>query len=220
MVIREYGLRHEFSKEVLAEAAEVPTEVTESELEGRTDFRSMPIITIDGESAKDFDDAVHVELRPNGLYRLHVHIADVGHYVKPGSAIDREAIERATSVYFVDRVLPMLPEVLSNEICSLKPAVDRLVQTVLIDIDRDGRTVNYEFHDGVINSVARMTYREVAGILDGDEELRAKHTRTHPLDRRSGKCLPRGNRPLSRDREACFETFCPDPSRLGGKSPS
>jgi len=175
VVIREYGLRHEFPEDVLAEAAEVPTEVTEAELEGRTDFRSMPIITIDGESAKDFDDAVHVELRPDGLYRLHVHIADVGHYVKPGSAIDREAIERATSVYFVDRVLPMLPEVLSNEICSLKPDVDRLVQTVLIDIDRDGRTVNYEFHDGVINSSARMTYREVAGILGGDEELRAKH---------------------------------------------
>jgi len=184
VVIREYGLRHEFPEDVLAEAAEVPTEVSEAELEGRTDFRSMPIITIDGESAKDFDDAVHVELRPNGLYRLHVHIADVGHYVKPGSAIDREAIERATSVYFVDRVLPMLPEVLSNGICSLKPAVDRLVQTVLIDIDRDGRTVNFEFHDGVINSAARMTYREVAGILDGDEELRAKHEdRVRDLER-------------------------------------
>ncbi len=184
VVIREYGLRHEFPEDVLAEAADVPTEVTEAELEGRTDFRSMPIITIDGESAKDFDDAVHVELRPNGLYRLHVHIADVGHYVKPGSAIDREAIERATSVYFVDRVLPMLPEVLSNEICSLKPGVDRLVQTVLIDIDRDGRTVNYEFHDGVINSSARMTYREVAAILDGDEELRGKHAdRLRDLER-------------------------------------
>lgn len=175
VVIREYGLRHEFPEDVVAEAAEVPTEVTEDELEGRTDFRSMPIITIDGESAKDFDDAVHVELRPNGLYRLHVHIADVSHYVKRGSAIDREAIERATSVYFVDRVLPMLPEVLSNEICSLKPGVDRLVQSVLIDIDRDGRTVNYEFHDGVINSTARMTYRDVAAILDGDEAVRGKH---------------------------------------------
>jgi len=175
VVIREYGLRHEFPEDVMAEAAEVPTEVTEAETEGRTDFRSMPIITIDGESAQDFDDAVHVELRPNGLYRLHVHIADVSHYVKPGSAIDREAIERATSVYLVDRVLPMLPESLSNEICSLKPKVDRLVQTVLIDIDRDGRTVNYEFHDGLINSAARMTYREVAAILGGDDAARAKH---------------------------------------------
>jgi ribonuclease R len=184
VVIREYGLRHEFPADVLAEAAKVPTEVTEAEIEGRTDFRSMPIITIDGESAQDFDDAVHVELRPNGLYRLHVHIADVGHYVKPGSAIDREAIERATSVYFVDRVLPMLPEQLSNEICSLKPKVDRLVQTVLIDIDRDGRTVNYEFHDGVINSADRMTYSEVAGILAEDEKLREKYPeRVRDLER-------------------------------------
>ncbi|NKB88677.1 MAG: ribonuclease R [Acidobacteria bacterium] len=175
VVIREYGLRHEFPEDVLAEAEKIPEEVSDAEIEGRTDFRGLPILTIDGESAKDFDDAVHVELRPNGLYRLHVHIADVGNYVKPGSALEREAIERATSVYFVDRTLPMLPESLSNGICSLRPGVDRLVQSVLIDIDRDGRTVNYEFHDGVIHSAARMTYRQVAAILDGDDAARAEH---------------------------------------------
>ena len=175
VVIREYGLRHEFPEEVIAEADAIPTEVQEADVEGRTDFRSMPIITIDGEKAQDFDDAVFVELRPNGLYRLHVHIADVSHYVKPGTAIDNEAVARGTSVYFVDRVLPMLPEQLANGICSLKPKVDRLVQSVLIDIDRDGRTVNYEFHDGVINSAARMTYREVAAILGGDDAARGEH---------------------------------------------
>ena len=184
VVIREFNLRHEFPADVLAEAEQVPSEVVEADIEGRTDFRQTPIITIDGETAQDFDDAVHVELRPNGLYRLHVHIADVGHYVQPGSAIDREAIERGSSVYFVDRVLPMLPESLSNNICSLKPGVDRLVQSILIDIDRDGRTVNYEFHDGVIHSAARMTYREVAAVLEGDEAAIAKHKdRVRDLER-------------------------------------
>ena len=172
IVIREHNLRHEFPAEVLQEASEVATEVSAEDIEGRQDFRALPIITIDGENAQDFDDAVHVEAQPDGTYRLHIHIADVAHYVAPGSLIDAEARERATSVYFPDRVLPMLPEALSNGICSLKPDVDRLVQSVIVDIDRQGRTVNYEFHDGVIHSVARMTYRQVAAILDGDESAR------------------------------------------------
>jgi ribonuclease R len=184
VVIREFDLPREFPEDVLAEAAGIPTEVAPADIEGRTDFRALPIITIDGETAQDFDDAVHVEMRPNGMFRLHVHIADVSHYVKPGSAIEREALERTTSVYFVDRVLPMLPEQLSNEICSLKPQVDRLVQSVLIDIDRDGQTVNYEFHDGVIHSAARLTYREVAKILAGDDAARAEHGELVPhIDR-------------------------------------
>ncbi len=172
IVIREYALRHEFPAEVLQEASKVATEVSAEEIEGRQDFRALPVITIDGENAQDFDDAVYVEAQPDGTYRLHVHIADVAHYVAPDSLVDAEARERATSVYFPDRVLPMLPESLSNGICSLKPDVDRLVQSLVVDIDRQGRTVNYEFHDGVIHSAARMTYRQVATILDGDESAR------------------------------------------------
>ena len=176
VIIREYQLPYEFPAEVLAEAEEIPTEVGETDIEGRTDFRELPIVTIDGESAEDFDDAVYVQKLPNGNYSLAVHIADVGAYVAVGSAIDREAQRRATSVYFPDRVVPMLPERLSNEICSLKPGVDRLVQSVVIEINREGRTVNYEFHDGVIRSAERMTYRTVAAVLDGsDTELAEKY---------------------------------------------
>lgn len=175
IVIREYDLRHEFPAEVLQEASGIATAVTEEEIERRKDFRALPIVTIDGENAQDFDDAVCVEEQPDGTYRLHIHIADVAHYVAPGSLVDVEARQRATSVYFPDRVLPMLPESLSNEICSLKPGVDRLVQSVILDIDRRGRTVNYEFHDGVIHSAARLTYRQVAAILDGDESAREEH---------------------------------------------
>ena len=178
IVIREYDLRHEFPAEVLQEATEIATVVTEDEIERRKDFRTVPIITIDGENAQDFDDAVYVEDQPDGTYRLHIHIADVAHYVAPGSLIDAEARQRATSVYFPDRVLPMLPESLSNEICSLKPGVDRLVQSVILDIDRRGRTMNYEFHDGVIHSAARLTYRQVAAVVDGDESSRKEHA-TH-----------------------------------------
>lgn len=184
VVIREYELPHEFPAEVLAQAAKIDTEVRPEQIEGRTDFRTVPIVTIDGESAKDFDDAVFVEMTPNGNYRLHVHIADVSHYVAPGSAIDEEARRRGTSTYFPDRVVPMLPEKISNEVCSLMPGVDRLVQSAIIEIDRDGRTVNYDFHDGVIRSAARMTYREVAGVLDGDETLVEKYAdRQHQFER-------------------------------------
>ncbi len=175
IVIREYDLPHEFPAAVLKEASEAATTVSEEEIEGRTDFRTLPIITIDGENAQDFDDAVYVEGQPDRTYRLHIHIADVAHYVAPGSRIDAEARKRATSVYFPDRVLPMLPESLSNEICSLKPGVDRLVQSLVVDIDRQGRTLNYEFHDGVIHSAARLTYRQVAAVLDGDDEARKEH---------------------------------------------
>ncbi len=176
VIIREFGLPHEFPAEVLAEADNIATEVTEDDLEGREDFRELPIVTIDGENAKDFDDAVHVEKLPNGNYKLAVHIADVSAYVPVGSAIDKEAQLRATSVYFPDRVVPMLPEKLSNEICSLRPGVDRLVQSVVMEIDKHGRTVNFEFFDGVIRSAERMTYKAVAAILDGaDEELAKKY---------------------------------------------
>ncbi len=176
VIIREFGLPHEFPAEVLAEADQMGTEITEEDIEGREDFRALPIVTIDGENAKDFDDAIHVEKLSNGNFKLAVHIADVSAYVPVGSAIDQEAQLRATSVYFPDRVVPMLPEKLSNELCSLKPGVDRLVQSVIIEIDSNGRTVNYELYDGVIRSAERMTYNTVAALLDGtDEELAKKY---------------------------------------------
>lgn len=176
VIIREFDLPHEFPAEVIDEAEKIDTEVCEADIEGRKDFREIAVVTIDGENAKDFDDAVHVEKLPNGNFQLTVHIADVSAYVPVGSAIDREAQLRATSVYFPDRVVPMLPERLSNEICSLKPGLDRLVQSVEVEINAEGRTVNYEFHDGVICSSARMTYKDVAAILDGsDEKLQEKY---------------------------------------------
>jgi len=179
VIIREFGLPHEFPAEVLAEAEQIGTEVTEADLEGREDFRELPIVTIDGENAKDFDDAVYVEKLANGNYKLAVHIADVSAYVPVGSAIDREAQLRATSAYFPDRVVPMLPEGLSNELCSLKPGVDRLVQSVVMEIDAQGRTVNFELYDGVIRSVERMTYKAVATLLDGSDEEMAKKYADH-----------------------------------------
>ena len=176
VIIREHGLPHEFPAEVVAEAEKISTEVQEEDLAGRTDFRDLPVVTIDGENAQDFDDAVRVAWLPSGNFELAVHIADVAAYVAPGSAIDREAQRRATSVYFPDRVVPMLPERLSNEICSLKPGVDRLVHTVVMEINPEGRTVNYEFHDGVLRSAERMTYKSVAALLEGsDDDLAEQH---------------------------------------------
>jgi ribonuclease R len=177
IVIREHELRHEFPPEVIEEAAKIPDTVGSDDLEGRADRRDIPVITIDGESAKDFDDAVHVEKLPNGNFRLAVHIADVAAYVPVGSAIDQEARQRATSVYFPDRVIPMLPERLSNEICSLKPSVDRLVQSVIMEINPKGSTVNYEFEDAVIRSAHRTTYKEIAALLEGeDKELKERYS--------------------------------------------
>jgi len=176
IILREHELPHTFPDDVLAESEKIPTQVTGDDLEGREDFRELAVVTIDGESAQDFDDAIYVEKLPSGNFRLSVHIADVAAYVPVDSAIDREARRRATSVYFPDRVIPMLPERLSNETCSLKPGVDRLVQSVVIEIDREGKTVNYEFHDGVIRSAARMTYSRVAGILEGDQQLRNEYS--------------------------------------------
>ena len=124
-------------------------------------------MTIDGETAKDFDDAVLVERRANGNYLLHVHIADVAHYVRPGTALDREARLRGTSVYFPDRAVPMLPLDLSNGICSLNPHVDRLVMSALMEIDPQGQIVEYELVPGIIRSAERMTYTAVRDILSG-----------------------------------------------------
>jgi len=175
VIIRKHHLPHRFPPEVLEEAAAMPAAVRPADLEGRVDFRGLDVVTIDGETARDFDDAVWVDRAPNGNYILHVHIADVSHYVRPGTAIDREARLRGNSVYFPDRAIPMLPLELSTELCSLKPGVDRLVFSVLLEIDHTGEIVSQRFVRGVIRSVERMTYTNVHLLLEGDEGLRRRY---------------------------------------------
>ena len=166
--VRKFHLPHRFPSEVLAEAEAAPQFIPEAERDGRRDFRSVPIVTIDGESAKDFDDAVHAERLVDGNFVLQVHIADVAHYVRPGTALDREARLRGTSVYFPDRAVPMLPLELSNGICSLNPHVDRLAMSVLMEIDPEGRIVEVTLTPGVIRSAERMTYTAVNAVLKGE----------------------------------------------------
>jgi ribonuclease R len=171
IIIRKHHLAHIFDEEVLAEARSKPQQVSEADLRGRRDFRQLPIVTIDGETARDFDDAVHVSHLPDGNYELQVHIADVAHYVERGSGLDREARHRGTSVYFPNRAVPMLPEELSNGICSLNPHVDRLVMSVVMQMDPAGKLLLAEFFPGVIRSVERMTYTNVNKVLEGDPEM-------------------------------------------------
>jgi ribonuclease R len=180
VIIRRHGLASTFSAEVLAEAAAAGTELTAEDLAGRTDHRSWQTVTIDGEKAQDFDDAVSVRLLPNGHYLLGVHIADVSHYVRPGTALDGEAFARATSVYFPDLTLPMLPEKLSNDLCSLRPREPRLTVSVLLEIDGAGRVVREEFHPSVIKTVERMTYTSVFKIFEGDRAEREKYAHIVP----------------------------------------
>jgi ribonuclease R len=165
IVLRSHGLPPRFPQQVVEESEAFPEEVAQDELLGRRDFRDHRIVTIDGETAKDFDDAVEVERTAHG-FRLGVHIADVSHYVAPGTALDDEALSRGTSVYFPGRVLPMLPERLSNGLCSLNPRVDRLVLSAILETDRKGRVTKSEFVKGVIRSAHRMTYTEVARLLE------------------------------------------------------
>lgn len=175
IMIRKHHLPHRFPAEVVEQAERIPVVITSRELEGRRDFREMPIVTIDGETARDFDDAVWCDKLPNGNYALHVHIADVSHYVRPGSPIDEEARLRGTSVYFPDRAVPMLPFELSTNICSLNPHVDRLVMSALMEIDHQGEIVRQDFTAGVIRSAERMTYTNVHLLLDGDPGLRDRY---------------------------------------------
>jgi ribonuclease R len=177
IVIRKHHIPNRFPAEVLEQAQNVAVTIRSDELEGREDFREMDIVTIDGETARDFDDAVWVERLPNGNYKLDVHIADVSHYVRPGSPIDEEARLRGTSVYFPDRAVPMLPVELSTEICSLKPAVDRLVMSALLELDHRGDVVSQRFVRGVIRSAERMTYTSVHLLLEGDAGLRERYGR-------------------------------------------
>src|SRR5467141_1971323 len=180
IIIRKHHLPHVFSAEVLDEAERGAKPVSESQRAGREDFRHLPIVTIDGETARDFDDAVYVEKRANGGWHLQVHIADVAHYVARGSELDREARLRGTSVYFPDRAVPMLPEALSNEICSLKPEEDRLVMSALMEFDAAGRMTSARCTPGVIRSAARMTYTNVFKVVEGDPEMSARYASFAP----------------------------------------
>ena len=178
IVIRKHHLPHVFPADVLAEAAasaELTVEaLEETERARRKDFRGLPIVTIDGETARDFDDAVMVRELANGNWELQVHIADVSHYVRPGTALDLEARFRGTSVYFPDRAIPMLPPTLSSGMCSLRPNEDRLVESCVMEIDARGEVVRYEVCEGIIRSVQRMTYTQVQAILDGDAVVQGR----------------------------------------------
>jgi ribonuclease R len=182
IIIRKYGIPDQHGPEAIEEARRIGGTVREKDISGRTDFRPLTIVTIDGEHARDFDDAISLDALPNGHFWLGVHIADVAHYVQEGTALDQEAYDRGTSVYFPDRAVHMFPSELSTGLCSLNPNVDRLVQSCLMEVDRRGSVVRYELHDGVIHSRARMTYTEVNAILTTrDAETIAKYRELVPL---------------------------------------
>jgi ribonuclease R len=177
IMIRKHHLPHRFPPAVLAEAQDAEPIIPASEVNRRRDFRVLPIVTIDGETARDFDDAVIVQHLENGNFELQVHIADVAHYVTPDSALDQEARLRGTSVYFPDRAVPMLPLELSTDICSLRPQVDRLVMSCVMEIDPHGEILNYELSEGMIRSAERMTYTDVNLVLQGDAGARERYSK-------------------------------------------
>ena len=182
LVIRKHRLPDVHDPAAVAEAERLGDRVKRRDLRGRTDFRPVVTVTIDGETARDFDDAITLSALPNGHHWLGVHIADVAHYVKEGSALDESAYRRGTSVYFPERALHMFPAPLATGLCSLNPGVDRLVQSCLMEIDRRGRVVRYELHDGVLRSDARMTYTAVEAILTRhDPRVRRRHAALVPL---------------------------------------
>ena len=175
-ILKAYDLKESFPEEVIKQTESIPEQVDEKLLKGRRDLRKLRMVTIDGEDAKDLDDAVSIEKLPGGGYRLGVHIADVSSYVTEGSPLDVEALKRGTSVYLVDRVIPMLPARLSNGVCSLNPHVDRLSFTVMMDLDQNGKVVKHDIFESVINIDERMTYTNVYKLLETiDEELAAKY---------------------------------------------
>ncbi len=166
VAIRAHGIPWEWPEEVLAEAGRLHDEPSEADKAHRVDLRKLPLVTIDGEDARDFDDAVYCEKQSGGGWRLFVAIADVSHYVRPGSALDAEAANRGNSVYFPERVVPMLPEVLSNGLCSLNPGVDRLAMVCEMELSRAGSLSRYQFYEAVIHSAARLTYTQVGQVLE------------------------------------------------------
>lgn len=186
-VLLEYDIDPQFPEAVVREAEATPSEVLEDEKRGRRDLTDRQIITIDGEDSKDLDDAVSIEKAAQG-YRLGVHIADVSHYVREGSALDQEALKRGTSTYVVDRVVPMLPHLLSNGICSLNPKVIRLTLSCEMEINHAGQVESYEIYPSFIKTTERMTYTAVNGILDGDETVCQKYPSLVPMIRLMGEC--------------------------------
>jgi ribonuclease R len=181
IIIRKFHLPHHFPTEVLEEAQHASATIPSAEVKRRRDFRQLPIVTIDGETARDFDDAVSVRELENGNYELQVHIADVSHYVTDGSALDDEARLRGTSVYFPDRAVPMLPLELSTDLCSLRPRVDRLVMSCVMEIDHRGEIVGYDLSEGIICSAERMTYTAVSAVLEGDSVARHRYKDLVPM---------------------------------------
>ena len=175
------GVRTEFPDRVMKEAESIPLAVDEKTARGRKDFRSLRTVTIDGDTAKDFDDAISVERTNDGGFVLYVHIADVSEYVKAGGAIDREAYERGTSIYLPDRVIPMLPERLCNGICSLVPGEDRLTLSVVLTYDADGEIIDKSFYKSIIRSFKRLTYNKVQAALDGDETVKSEYREVMPM---------------------------------------
>ena len=181
IALRAFDLPHIWSVEALEQAESFGSDIPKEEIEGRLDLRDIPLLTIDGEDARDFDDAVHAEKLKSGSWRLWVAIADVSSYVEPKSPLDKDAQERATSVYFPSQVIPMLPEALSNGLCSLNPDVDRLCMVCEMVINTSGELESHQFHQAVMNSKARLTYNKVAAMLvDGDQALRQEYSEVLP----------------------------------------
>ena len=170
-LIKEYNLPSTFPEEVVQEAKKFGDTIDEKDIPNRVDFRDREIFTIDGEDAKDLDDAVRVEKLDNGNYKLEVHIADVSHYVKENSLLDREALIRGTSIYMLGRVIPMLPRELSNGLCSLNEGEDRFTISCIMEIDQKGNVVSGEVVKGIIKVTKRMNYNDVQAILDGNETV-------------------------------------------------
>lgn len=181
IAIRMHALPFKWPKQVLKENEAIAQSLSSKDIKGRKDFRALPFVTIDGEDAKDFDDAVYCSPLPSGGFKLYVAIADVSHYVKQNTALDEEALLRGNSAYFPGKVVPMLPEKLSNGLCSLNPKVDRLVMVCEMTLSKEGRVNRYQFHEGVIHSHARMTYTKVQGILHGDKTLSKEYHELLPL---------------------------------------
>ena len=179
IIIRKHHLPHAFPAEVLEDGERMAHAVNDTERAGREDFRELPIVTIDGETARDFDDAVYVERRDDGGWLLQVHIADVAHYVTPESPLDREARLRGNSVYFIDRAVPMLPEALSNGMCSLNPRKERLVMSAIMHFDSAGHPLTAVMVPGMIRSAERMTYTNVNKVLNGDPEMSERYAHMH-----------------------------------------
>ena len=168
-IVEKYEIKYEFDQAVIKQLDSIPEEINEKDKIGRKDLTNEVIFTIDGDDTKDIDDAISIEKMDNGNYKLGVHIADVSYYVKEGSPLDLEAMERGTSVYLVDRVIPMLPHKLSNGICSLNPDVERLAISCVMEIDKKGKTVDYDIFESVIKSRIQMTYKKVNKVLKGEE---------------------------------------------------